>query len=207
MRAVCVFCAANESIDERYRRYAAEVGAGMARRGWAVISGGGSVSSMGSLARAARANGGTTVGVIPQALMGWEVADLESDELVVTSDMRSRKAEMDRRSDAFLVLPGGLGTLEEFFEVWVGRSLGMHRKPIVVLDPWEDFLPLRELVSGLVAKGFASPTVAAEVHWTADAATAFDLIEADWRAGEGRGVTPDPSPSGRPDAVLGLESD
>lgn len=102
---------------------------------------------------------------------------------------------MDRRSDAFLVLPGGLGTLEEFFEVWVGRSLGMHRKPIAVLDPWGDYQPLRALVSSLVDKGFASPAVAAEVHWTTDPATAFDLIEADWDAGEGRGADVDPSPT------------
>ena len=120
--------------------------------------------------------------------MGWEVADLESDELVVTSDMRSRKAEMDRRSDASWFSPVA-------WERWRSSSRsgsvvlsGMHRKPIVVLDPgrischcasWcRDSWP-----------GFASPTVAAEVHWTADAATAFDLIEADWRAGE-VGVSP-----------------
>jgi uncharacterized protein (TIGR00730 family) len=104
------------------------------------------------------------------------VADLDADELVVTPDMRSRKAEMDRRADAFLVLPGGLGTLEELLEIWTSRVLGMHDKPIVVLDPDGIFAPLREQAAGFVAAGFASRLAVDEVSWTADIAAAFALL-------------------------------
>ena len=98
---------------------------------------------MGAVAAAARAGGAHTLGVIPQALVGWEVADDDADELVVTPDMRARKATMDERSDAFVALPGGIGTLEELLEIWVARSLGMHAKPVVVLDPDGTYAGLR----------------------------------------------------------------
>ncbi|MDQ1304996.1 MAG: hypothetical protein QG671_825 [Actinomycetota bacterium] len=206
-RAVCVFCAASEAIDDRYRELAAQVGAELGRRRLELVSGGGRVSSMGALVRAARLNGSRTVGVIPSALMGWEVADTESDELVVTDGMRDRKAQMDRRSDAFLVLPGGIGTLEEFLEAWVARSLGLHRKPIVVLDPWQDFAALRALLEHLVAAGFTSAVVAAEVHWATTPAAALDVIEAAWQAGEGRSAALPDRPVGRPEVELELEAD
>jgi uncharacterized protein (TIGR00730 family) len=131
---------------------------------------------MGAVARAARAGGAWTVGVIPDALRLREVADLAADELVVTLDMRSRKAEMDGRADAFLVLPGGLGTLEELLEVWTARSLGLHAKPIVVLDPDGVFAPLREQLAGLVAAGFAHRDAVDDVTWATDIASAFDLL-------------------------------
>ena len=86
---------------------------------------------MGAVARAARAGGAHTVGVIPEALLDMEVGDRDADELLVVDDMRTRKGLMDDRADAFLALPGGLGTLEELVEVWVARSLGLHAKPVV----------------------------------------------------------------------------
>ena len=103
MRTVCVFCASSSTIDDRYLRLATELGSALAQRDLALVSGGGSVSMMGAVARAVRASGGHTVGVIPQALVAMEVADHDADELVVTPDMRTRKAEMDRRADAFVV--------------------------------------------------------------------------------------------------------
>lgn len=135
MATICVYCSSSEFIDLAYVELAAAVGSEIARRGHGLVSGGGSVSCMGAVARAARAGGAYTVGVIPDALRLREVADVDADELVVTSDMRTRKAEMDRRADGFLVLPGGLGTLEELLEIWTSRTLGMHTKPVVVLDP------------------------------------------------------------------------
>ena len=131
---------------------------------------------MGAVARAARAGGAHTVGVIPDALRLREVADLDADELVVTPDMRSRKGEMDRRADAFLVLPGGMGTLEELLEIWTSRSLGMHTKPIVVLDPDGVFDPLREQMARFVEGGFAHQAAVDQVAWATDVATAFDLL-------------------------------
>jgi uncharacterized protein (TIGR00730 family) len=180
MPAVAVFCASSEDIDERYKVLAAEVGFALARRGWTLVSGGGSVSSMGALARAARAGGAHTIGVIPRALVEMEVADHGADELVVTDDMRERKGEMDRRADAFLTLPGGIGTLEELLEIWVARSLRMHDKPIVVLDPWRDLHPLAELVSGLVEAGFVRDVAAAQLVWTSSVDEAMAAIEEGW---------------------------
>jgi hypothetical protein len=119
-----------------------------------LVTGGGSVAMMGAVGRAARAAGGHTIGVIPRHLVLMEVADRESDELVLVDTMRERKAEMDRRADAFLVLPGGIGTLEEFFEVWTAASLGMHAKPVVVLDHDGFYRPLWAWLEDLEKRGF-----------------------------------------------------
>jgi uncharacterized protein (TIGR00730 family) len=178
MTNICVFCASSERIDPHYLELATEVGTELARRGYGLVSGGGSVSCMGAVARAVRAGGGHTVGVIPQALVEMEVADTDADELVVTRDMRERKGEMERRCDAFLALPGGLGTLEEIFEIWVSRSLGMHAKPLVVLDPDGVFAMLRAQVDDLVLRGFARPAVRDAIDWTTRVDEAFDLLDA-----------------------------
>jgi hypothetical protein len=176
MATICVYCSSSELIPRHYVELAADVGAEIARRGHSLVSGGGSVSCMGAVARAARAGGAHTVGVIPDALRLREVADLDADELVVTSDMRTRKAEMDRRSDGFLVLPGGLGTLEELLEIWTSRTLGMHTKPLVVLDPDGVFAPLREQLRRFVELGFASEAAADELSWATDVPGAFDRL-------------------------------
>lgn len=178
MASICVYCASSERIDPAFVDLAAELGAALAKRGHTLVSGGGSVSMMGAVARACRAGGGRTVGVIPQALVDLEVADHDADELVVTADMRERKGEMDRRADAFLALPGGLGTLEELFEVWVARTLAMHAKPVVVLDPTGVMEPLRALVDALVAAGFVRPAARDGVVWTHSVDDALDAVEA-----------------------------
>ena len=177
MAAICVFCASSERIAPHYVDLAAEVGAELARRGHSLVSGGGSVSCMGAVARAARAAGARTVGVIPEALLQWEIADEQADELVVSIDMRSRKGEMDSRADAFLTLPGGLGTLEELLEIWVARTLRMHDKPLVVLDPDGIFAPLREQVNLLIDKGFARQSVQEAIVWADTVPAAFDALE------------------------------
>lgn len=138
---------------------------------------------MGTVARAVRAGGRHTLGVIPQALVGLEVADDEADELVVTEDMRERKGLMDAAADAFLALPGGLGTLEELLEVWVAASLGMHSKPVVVLDPTGVLAGLGDLVGKLVAQGFVRPSAASAASWTTSVTEALDTIEAGLRRG------------------------
>jgi uncharacterized protein (TIGR00730 family) len=174
--AICVFCASSSSIERRYLDLAGEVGTELARRGHTLVSGGARVSCMGAVARAARAGGARTVGVIPESLVSVEISDEDSDELLITSDMRSRKAEMDRRADAFLVLPGGLGTLEELFEIWTGRVLGVHEKPLVILDPYGLYEPLRDLMAHLLEQGFARPKVFDAVGWTESISEAFDLL-------------------------------
>jgi uncharacterized protein (TIGR00730 family) len=174
---ICVFCASSSRIDRRYLDLAAEAGAELARRGHSLVSGGATVSCMGAVAKAARDGGAETVGVIPQALVDIEVADNDSSTLIVTADMRSRKAEMDRRADAFLVLPGGLGTLEELFEIWSSRVLGLHVKPLVILDPYGLYDPLRDLMAHLLDEGFARPKVFDAVSWTRTVEEAFDHLE------------------------------
>ena len=177
MAAICVFCASSERIARKHVEVAAQVGSEIARRGHSLVSGGGRVSSMGAVARAAREGGAGTTGVIPEALIDLEVADQDADELVVTPDMRARKGEMDRRCDAFLCLPGGLGTLEELLEIWVSHTLGMHAKPIVVLDPDGVFAPLRAQVDSLVEAGFVRAPAREVVQWAATPTEALDLID------------------------------
>ncbi len=178
MASVCVYCASSEGIEHRYVELAGALGTALAARGHDLVSGGGRVSMMGALARAARAGGARTVGVIPAALVQLEVADEDADELLVVADMRARKAAMDHRAQAFVALPGGIGTLEELLEVWTARSLGMHRKPVVLLDPWDDLRGLLDLVSGLQAKGFVRPTALAHLIRTRTIEQALDAVEA-----------------------------
>ena len=174
---VCVFCASSSAISQHYIDLAAQLGTAIGERGWSLVTGGGSVSCMGAVASAARASGGRTIGVIPHAIMDLEVADHAADELVVTDDMRTRKAEMDRRSDAFITLPGGIGTLEELLEVWTARTLGMHDKPVGVVDPDDAFAPLRAQADQLVERGFMRPEVLESLTWTTDASTAIAAVE------------------------------
>jgi uncharacterized protein (TIGR00730 family) len=153
--AVCVYCASGPTHPELLA-LAAELGEAIADRGWTLVWGGGNVSAMGALATAARARGGWTVGVIPKALVRREVADHDADELIVTDTMRERKQIMEDRADAFITMPGGIGTLEELFEVWTGGHLGMHDKPVVLLDPAGHFDGLRAWLRGLVEGGYVS---------------------------------------------------
>ena len=112
---------------------------------------------MGAVAAAVRRGGGHTLGVIPAHLIPFEVADTDADELAVVDTMRERKQIMDARSDAVLVLPGGLGTLEELFEMWTSASLGMHDKPVIVLDPDGFYAPLWAYLGTLARAGLRPP--------------------------------------------------
>lgn len=132
---------------------------------------------MGAVARATRAGGGQTIGVIPQALVDYEVADHDAQELIVTTDMRERKGIMDARADAFLCLPGGIGTLEELMEVWTSRHLRMHDKPVVVLDPWDDFALLRGQVNHWRDMGFVHEHAGEQLVWTKSIEEAFSALE------------------------------
>ncbi|MFD1940218.1 MULTISPECIES: TIGR00730 family Rossman fold protein [Nonomuraea] len=178
---ICVFCASSQKIDPKYVELATEVGTELALRGHTLVSGGATVSCMGAVTSAARAAGGRTVGVIPQVLVDIEVADDGSDELIITADMRERKGVMDARSDAFLVLPGGIGTLEELFEIWTARVLGVHAKPLVILDPWGLYEPLRSLVEHMYDEGFTRANVFDAISWTKSVEEAFTLLESPGR--------------------------
>jgi uncharacterized protein (TIGR00730 family) len=150
-----VYCASGPTHPELLA-LATELGAAIAERGWTLVSGGGKVSAMGAVAAAARARGGRTVGVIPNALVRPEVADTDSDELIVTDTLRERKQIMEDRADAFIALPGGVGTLDELLEAWTEGYLGMHGKPIVMLDPWGHYDGLRAWLCRLVDSEYIS---------------------------------------------------
>lgn len=135
MKNICVYCGSRESINPKFPELARQVGNEIARRHWGIVYGGGKIGMMGQLAESALSNNGEVSGVIPTQLKKREVAHLGLTQLHETQDMHTRKALMETLSDAFLVLPGGFGTLDEFFEILTWRQLGIHNKPIFVLNP------------------------------------------------------------------------
>ncbi|RZU50111.1 hypothetical protein EV385_1876 [Krasilnikovia cinnamomea] len=178
MAAICVFCASSTSLDQRWLDLARDTGRELARRGHGLVSGGGCVGMMGAVADGARDGGAHTLGVIPQALMDREVADVAADELIVTGDMGARKNLMIERSDAFLTLPGGLGTLDELFEVWTTATLGLHRKPIVLLDPEGFYEGLMNWLAGLAGTEFMRWAALKQITVADSIPAALDAIEA-----------------------------
>ncbi|HET8682883.1 MAG TPA: TIGR00730 family Rossman fold protein [Micromonosporaceae bacterium] len=177
MAAVCVFCGSSRVLDRRWLELARRTGRELARRGHTLVSGGGCVGMMGQVAAGAREGGAHTLGVIPQSLVDREVADTGADELAVTEGMASRKTLMIDKSDAFLTLPGGLGTLDELFEVWTTATLALHRKPVVLLDADRYYTGLLDWLRGLVAPGFV-PAAALELLVVVDSIpAALDAIE------------------------------
>lgn len=131
---IAVFCASRPGRDPAYLRLAAECGAAIARGGAAVVYGGARVGAMGAVADAALAAGGRVVGVLPERLRDRELAHPGLSELIVTQTMHQRKAIMAGRATGFVALPGGIGTLDELLEIWTWRQLGLHSKPIVLVD-------------------------------------------------------------------------
>jgi uncharacterized protein (TIGR00730 family) len=177
MAPIGVFCASSSTLDDRWLRLAAEVGTEIGRRGHSLVSGGGRVGMMGAVAAGARAAGAHTFGVIPESLVTLEVADADADELLVTADMLSRKTAMMDKSDGFLVLPGGLGTLDELFEVWTTATLRIHAKPIVLLDAEGFYTALIDWLRGLAPHGFVRPEGLDLVSVEPTVIRALDTIE------------------------------
>ena len=177
MAAVCVFCASSRTLDRAYLELAAEVGRQLAERGHTVVSGGGRVGMMGTLASGARAAGAHTIGVMPEPMIPWEIADTEADELLTTVDMASRKSLMVEKADAFLTLPGGLGTLDELFEVWTLATLGMHDKPVVLLDEGGFYRGLLDWLASLVPLGFVKPSALAVLTVVDSLPAALDALD------------------------------
>ncbi len=154
IQAVTVYCSSSKRVGREYCEAAREMGEEIARAGWRLVYGGNNVGCMGILADAARAAGGKVTGITPQLLMDKGIGDEKCDELVVTAGMRERKALLEQRGDAFVALPGGIGTMEEVFEVLVGKSLGYHRKPIVLVNVRGYWGKLMEMLEKGVVEGF-----------------------------------------------------
>jgi uncharacterized protein (TIGR00730 family) len=154
LSTICVFCGSNGGADPAYLAAAREVGAGLAQRGIRVVYGGGRVGMMGALADAARDAGGEVVGVIPQQIFDLEIGHTGLDDLRVVGSMHERKALMAELADGFVTLPGGIGTLEELFEVFTWAQLGLHAKPLGLLDVGGYYEPLTAFLDHAVAERF-----------------------------------------------------
>ena len=157
IRRLCVFCGSNVGRDPAYRRLAEELGASLAARGIGIVYGGGRVGLMGALADAALAAGGEVIGVMPQSLIDREIGHRGLSQLRVVGSMHERKAQMAELADGFVALPGGVGTLEELFEVWTWAQLGLHTRPCGVLDADGFYAPLVAFLDHLVDTGFVHP--------------------------------------------------
>jgi uncharacterized protein (TIGR00730 family) len=157
IRSVTVYCSSSGKLDAVFMDAAAALGRALAANNWRLVYGGNDVGMMGVLAAAARAAGGKVVGVTPQLFMDKGVADRACDELHVTACMRERKATMEKHGDAFVALPGGLGTFEEFFEIVCGKQLAYRNKPIVLLNVAGYYDPLLKMIDHGLELNFVRP--------------------------------------------------
>ena len=157
LESVCVFCGSSKGHDPAFVRVAEALGRLLAGRGITLVYGGGHTGLMGALADAALSAGGRVIGVIPAGLAERELLHSRLSEQHVVSGMHERKALMASLASAFIALPGGLGTLDELFEMWTWAQLGFHTKPIGLLDVNDFFRPLLELTAKIVEHGFARP--------------------------------------------------
>jgi uncharacterized protein (TIGR00730 family) len=164
MPAITVYCSSSTHLDGDFHAPAVLVGTELARRGITLVLGCVCVGLMGEIARACREAGGEVVGVITKRLLDKEVADEDCDELIVVDTMRERKRLLAERGDAFLVLPGGIGTYEEFFEILVGRQLGEHAKPIGIVNSHGYFNPLIAMVEHGIEHKFIKPALRELFH-------------------------------------------
>jgi len=160
-KRLCVFCGSRHGTRPEYADAAVTLGHTLAESGVELVYGGGNVGLMGVVADACMAAGGEVTGVIPQALMAWEVGHTGLARLEVVDSMHTRKARMAELADGFIALPGGLGTFEELFEMLTWAQLGFHRKPIGLLDVAGYYAPMREMMKRGVSEGFMKPQNAA----------------------------------------------
>jgi uncharacterized protein (TIGR00730 family) len=174
-KTICVYCASSEAVPIDYFQAAKALGREIARRGHTLVYGGGNIGLMGALARAVTAHRGRVVGVIPQALaqLGYEGAD----EMIVTADLRERKAVMEARADAFVALPGGFGTLEELLEIITLKQLGLHDKPIVLVNTAGFYDPLVAVFEGIYAAEFTKAVYRALYHVAPNPVDALDYVD------------------------------
>ena len=177
MKHICVFCGSSNGAHPTYREQAAHLGAMLAARGFGLVYGGASVGLMGALADAALSGGAPVLGVLPAVLKDREIAHPGLTELLYVSTMHERKALMADRADAFLALPGGFGTLDEFLEILTWAQLGLHAKPCVLINTRGYFDSLLRFLDHAVAEGFLHARHRAALQIAPEAANALDRIE------------------------------
>ncbi len=176
--SICVFCGASVGKDPAYVAAATDLGHRMAQAGMRLVYGAGNVGMMGAVADAVLARGGEAVGVIPEFLKEREMAHKGLTEIHVVDSMHTRKRMMFDLSDAFIVLPGGLGTLEEMFEMITWRQLGRHQKPIVLISTKDYWAPFEAMVDRVVDNDFAHGRVETYFHVASDPASAIAYLSA-----------------------------
>ena len=157
--SICVFCGSRSGKRTAYEDAATELGQGLAQRKWRLVYGAGDVGIMGRVAQAVNQNEAESLGVIPTHLIKREVAKTDLNNLIVTENMHERKKVMFINSDAIILLPGGAGSLDEFFEVLTWAQIGLHTKPIVLVNTAQYWTPLTALVDHLIYQGFAETTL------------------------------------------------
>ncbi|MBM7066880.1 TIGR00730 family Rossman fold protein [Actibacterium sp. 188UL27-1] len=157
--SLCVYCGSRDGLNPAYRAAAANLGQAIAKNDWRLVFGAGDVGLMGAVATAAQAGGAETLGVIPTHLMSREIKQTARTTSIITETMHERKKVMFMNADAVVVLPGGAGSLDEFFEVLTWRQLGLHAKPLFLLDIAGYWAPLIHLLDHVVAQGFAEATI------------------------------------------------
>jgi hypothetical protein len=177
-QALCVFCSSSDAVAPIFFDTTMELGSLLARQGYSLVYGGGRLGLMGALARAVHQNGGRVIGVIPEFLRSKGIAYEAADELVVTRDLRERKAAMEARADGFVALPGGFGTLEEALEIITLKQLGLHTKPVVLVNTQGFYTPLLQLFEHIYQERFAKPDYRQLYQFAADASAVFSYIAA-----------------------------
>lgn len=173
--SICVFCGASTGAAPSYAEAARAMGRAMARHGLRLVYGGGNVGTMGELAGAMMDSGGRVVGIIPEKLHGM-VSHLDLTELIVVEDMHSRKEAMYERADAFIAMPGGIGTFEELFEVWTWRCLGYHGKPLGILNTSGFYDGLIAFLAKVSSEGFLKAGILEGLLVADDPETMLDLL-------------------------------
>lgn len=166
--SICVFCGSRSGRDPAFQAAATALGRAIAGNGWRLVYGAGDVGLMGAVANACQDAGGTTFGVIPTHLLRLEVGKTDLSRFIVTENMHERKKVMFMNCDAIVVLPGGAGSLDEFFEVLTWRQLGLHRKPILLMNINGFWSPLVDLLDHVIDQGFAEPSLRDYIHVVED---------------------------------------
>ncbi len=177
LKSVCVYCGSRPGDASAFTQDAEHLGRGLAQHGWRLVYGAGDVGLMGSVARAAQTAGGNTFGVIPQHLVDWEVGKTDLTSYVVTETMHERKKVMFMNCDAVAVLPGGAGSLDELMEAVTWRQLGLHDKPIFLINTDGYWDPLMHLMAHIVARGFADASLLDYVEVVPDSAATLSALK------------------------------
>ena len=176
IKSICVFCGSSELVDDSYKVVATELGRAIGKKGIDLVYGGASIGLMGCVARGVHEEKGKVIGILPDFFRIKDIEYLDADELIVTKDMRERKAKMDDRSDAFIVLPGGVGTLEEAIEILSMRQLKLSDKPLVFINTQGFYDKLNDTFASMIDLHFAKENIRNMYAMTPDPQSALEYI-------------------------------